>query len=106
MIAIKPDRRTNMKLRHTIYANTVLFAVLTQFTALAHAEGGQNNGRRGPPQVAIDACSGSVAGDSCSFTGRDSNEMSGTCFAPQERELACKPEGHDGRQGKGQHGNQ
>jgi hypothetical protein len=98
-----------MKLRNTIYANTVLFAVLSQFTALAHAEDGQrgqNNGRRGPPQVAIDACSSGVAGDSCSFAGRDSNEMSGTCFAPQERELACKPEGHDGRQGKGQHGNQ
>lgn len=56
-------------------------------------------GRRGPPPEAIEACENLNEGDACSFSGRDNSEMSGVCFAPSDRELACKPEGHEGRQG-------
>lgn len=96
-----------MKLHHAIYANAVLFTVLNQ-VAPSFAAGddfrGQRNGRRGPPQVAIDACGSLSAGDACSFTGRNGEQLSGTCFAPKDRELACKPEGHEHRHGHGEPG--
>jgi hypothetical protein len=91
-----------MKLRHAIYANAALLVMLNPITHSFAAEDdsrGQRNGRRGPPQVAIDACESLTAGDACSFTGRNDEQMSGACFAPQDRELACKPEGHEGRKG-------
>ena len=92
-----------MKIRHIIIAN-ILFSSL--FMAAAQAEDGQQgqrDGRRGPPQVALDACVAKVAGDACTFNGRNNEELTGTCFEPGERELACRPEGHDRRQG-GQRG--
>jgi hypothetical protein len=91
-----------MKLRHAIYANTALFVILNPIVpgfAAADDSNGQRNGRRGPPQEALDACSAMTAGDACSFTGRNDEQMSGICFAPQDKGLACKPEGHDSRQG-------
>lgn len=49
--------------------------------------------RRGPPQEAIDACQSSSAGDSCSFSGRDGETLSGTCDQKEESSpLTCKPE--------------
>jgi hypothetical protein len=96
-----------MKLRHAIYANAALFAILSPIShsfAAKDNSNSQRNGRRGPPQVAIDACDSLSAGDACSFTGRNNEQMSGTCFAPQGRDLACKPEGHEGGQGRGKSG--
>jgi hypothetical protein len=92
-----------MRIQHAIYANAALVAILNQAAPAFAADDNareQRNGRRGPPQVAIDACSSAAEGDSCSFTGRDDEQLSGTCFAPPERGLACKPEGHERRGGK------
>ena len=89
-----------MNIRQFTITN-LLFATL--FAATGHAEDGQKgqrDGRRGPPQVALDACVTKVARDACSFTGRNEEELSGICFAPAERDLACRPEGHDRRQGR------
>ena len=91
-----------MKLRHAMYANAVLFAILNPISHSFAADDdsrGQGNGRRGPPQEALEACASGSAGDACSFTGRNNQQMSGTCFAPQEKKLACKPAGHN-RRGK------
>lgn len=49
---------------------------------------------RGPPEVALEACASSVQGDPCSFEGRRGETLEGTCEAPDDRPLACRPEGH------------
>ena len=69
-----------------------LFATVSQVYA-----DDQRGGRRGPPPQAIEACASLTEGDACSFTGRNDEELTGVCFAPSDRELACKPEGHDQR---------
>ncbi|MCB1601655.1 MAG: hypothetical protein R3F18_05145 [Lysobacterales bacterium] len=56
----------------------------------AQGQGGNGQRPRKPPQEAIDACSGLKAGDVCSFTGRRET-LEGTCFAPAQKPLACKP---------------
>ena len=43
-------------------------------------QGGQQ--RKGPPPQAIEACQGKSAGAVCSFTGRNGEALTGTCFAP------------------------
>lgn len=48
---------------------------------------------RGPPQVALEACASSVQGDPCSFEGRRGEALEGTCEAPDDKPLACRPEG-------------
>lgn len=52
-----------------------------------HRKGGH---RGGPPEAAINACSGKSVGDSCYFsTNRGS--VRGTCFSPPHGGLACRP---------------
>lgn len=53
---------------------------------------GRRQGRRGPPPEALAACQGASAGDACSFEGRRGEDVTGTCFARDERPLACRPE--------------
>ena len=49
-------------------------------------------GRRGPPPVAIDACTGLAQDASCSFEGRR-GVVEGQCFTPavDDMPLACRP---------------
>jgi len=49
--------------------------------------------RRGPPSVALEACSESADQDPCRFEGRNGDQLSGTCEVIREQ-LACVPEGH------------
>lgn len=56
----------------------------------AHAQhegqGPGGGGRRhGPPPEAIDACQGKASGATCSFTDREGESLTGTCFAPPAR---------------------
>ncbi len=54
----------------------------------------QTGGHRKPPREAIEACDQVSSGSQCSFTDPKGNNVSGTCFAPQDDlPLACKPEG-------------
>ena len=96
-----------MNKRTLILATTVCTTVFAQ-SVFAERGNGQNSGRRGPPPEAIEACGGQSEGASCSFTGRNAEQLSGVCFAPQDRDLACKPDGHDERrneqQGNGDRG--
>jgi hypothetical protein len=89
-----------MKLHHFVIAGALLTSLFVN-SGYAENTQGQRNGQRGPPQVALDACSSLSEGAACSFTGRNSEELSGTCFAPSETELTCKPEGHEGGKGNG-----
>ena len=70
-------------------------ALLFAGTAYADSDGEKKprGERRGPPPVALEACANSVQGDPCSFDGRDGEALEGTCEAPAEKPLACRPEG-------------
>ena len=69
----------------------------TLFAAAAHAETEQDDddrrGHRGPPPVALEACASAVQGDPCTFEGRRGETLEGTCEAPDDKPLACRPEG-------------
>jgi hypothetical protein len=68
-----------------------LFAVLTFSTNLIFAQppGGQG-GPRKPPQEALEACKSLSSGQTCSFSA-SRGTVSGTCWAPEGKPLACKP---------------
>ena len=82
-----------MKAINSLYIYAVLMTTGNSF-AVAADDSGQR--RRGPPQVAIDACSERSEGDACSFTGRGDRNLEGTCFAPpQGDQIACRPANHE-----------
>ena len=72
-----------------------LFALL--IVGQAYAENERENERRGehrrPPAAALEACASSVQGDPCSFEGRRGEAVEGTCEAPDDKPLACRPSG-------------
>ena len=49
-------------------------------------------GQGGPPPEMLQACVGKSAGMACSVTGSQ-DQITGVCFAPQGRPLACRPDG-------------
>ena len=57
----------------------------------------QRGERRGPPQVAVEACAAAVEGDPCSFQGRRGNTLEGSCASRDDKPLACRPDGHGKR---------
>ena len=66
-----------------------LFSAVAFFSLAALAQ----DGRRGPPQEAITACSGLSANAACGFTFNGKN-LTGTCESPPDGStLACRPEG-------------
>jgi hypothetical protein len=69
-------------------------AAVVMLSSLAFAQEGPPGGRgppRRPPPEALAACEGKSAGASCSFS-HESHSVSGTCFAPEGKPLACKPD--------------
>ncbi len=85
----------------TVLALSCITAPL--FAQSAEEEGAvdyrQRGRHRGPPQEAIEACSGKPEGAECSFVGRRGETLEGTCFAGRyEGDLACRPShGPEGR---------
>ena len=79
--------------------NRSLIALLaaTLIIGTAYADSDQDKKprgeHRGPPKVALEACANSVQGDPCSFEGRRGEALEGTCEAPSDKPLACRPEG-------------
>jgi 4-amino-4-deoxy-L-arabinose transferase-like glycosyltransferase len=50
--------------------------------------------RQGPPPQAVDACTSSTQGDTCSFTQPNGNTINGSCITPPNLDvLACAPVG-------------
>ena len=70
----------------------------TLLVGTAYAESDDENKprreHRGPPEAALEVCASSVQGDSCSFEGRRGDALEGTCEAPDDKPLACRPEGN------------
>jgi len=72
----------------------ILVLLLAGLATTASAQTGPGGGRRGPPPQAIQACEGKSANDSCSFTGRNDETLTGICSAPPGvAVLACTPAG-------------
>ncbi len=57
----------------------VALVVLLPTLAFAFGGQGRGGGQNGPPQAAIDACSGKNAGDVVEFSNRRNETISGTC---------------------------
>ena len=78
-------------MRHTIAF--IVLATLLGGTALATDDSNrpQVGERRGPPEVALQACASAVQGDPCSFEGRRGENLEGSCEAPEGKPLACRP---------------
>ncbi|ANO52713.1 hypothetical protein [Woeseia oceani] len=73
---------------------TALILASLLMTSFAHAENGDSErDRRGPPKVAVEACATAVQGDPCSFADREGEILEGSCDAPDDRPLACRPAG-------------
>lgn len=53
------------------------------------SDGANKNGRRGPPPEAVAACKSLSSGATCNFTVRETEK--GTCWAPEGKPLACRP---------------
>jgi hypothetical protein len=80
-----------------MYRSLIALIALGLVAATAYAQSDEENRtnreHRGPPEVALEACSNSVQGDPCSFEGRQGEALEGSCEAPDDKPLACRPEG-------------
>jgi hypothetical protein len=101
---------THVRFKSAIVATA--FAALLGGTACACAQASPGDGAQPstqggrphhPPPEALAACENKAASDACSFTGRNNETVSGTCFAPpaftdangtahEAPPLACRPE--------------
>ncbi len=71
----------------------LIVSLLLSFMAQPGADrpGGERPGH--PPREAVDACEDLEAGEACAFEGRDQENVTGTCFTPdEEKPLACRPD--------------
>jgi len=74
---------------------SALVSILLSGAASAEDEDKKEQQRehRKPPEVAFEACAAAVQGDQCSFEGRRGESLEGSCEAPADKPLACRPEG-------------
>lgn len=47
-----------------------------------------------PPAAAIETCQGETDGDSCTMTGKEGDNLEGTCRTVSTGEFACVPNHH------------
>jgi hypothetical protein len=88
-----------LKEKYTMNTNRILIALMFAFVVPnvcadsgnpgmgPGGQGGPGNGgpRHGPPPEAFAACKGKADGAACSFVGRRSEQLTGTCFVPPAR---------------------
>lgn len=69
----------------------LMLASISITVVAAPSEEDNREGRRGPPQAAIDACVDLEQDAACTFEGRRGS-LDGVCFAPRDDlPLACRP---------------
>jgi hypothetical protein len=66
-------------------------SALSQPSGQSQQSGGQGDRPPMPPQEAFSACKSKKQGDACEFSV-SGKTMSGTCWAPESKPIACKPE--------------
>lgn len=71
---------------------TTLLSMAAAHTALSQAPNGEGQ-HPGPPPEAIAACKSMGSGAQCTFDS-ERGSISGTCWAPEGKPLACKPAGN------------
>jgi hypothetical protein len=77
-------------------AACALLGATLLFASAARAERTQGGGSGGhppgpPPQEAVQACAQKASGAACSFSIHG-HDLSGACWAPEGKPLACKPD--------------
>jgi hypothetical protein len=72
----------------TILTAVSMMTVAHPAMSEAPSDAGQHHGP--PPPEAISACNSSTSGAQCSFSA-DGVRLTGTCWAPEGKPLACKP---------------
>ncbi len=80
-----------MRFTRTVTLTTLLIAGVPH-SAMSQppSDAGQHPG---PPREAIAACKSLASGAQCSFSA-DRGSLTGTCWAPEGKPLACKPAGN------------
>lgn len=68
---------------------SILLIATAARPSLAQTPSGEGN-PHGPPAEALAACKSLSTGAECSFTN-DRGAVTGTCWAPEGKPLACKP---------------
>jgi hypothetical protein len=71
-------------------ATAIFSGALTACCGLAAQPAAGNSGPRKPPPEALESCKALSSGQACSFTAPHGT-VSGTCWAPEGKPLACKP---------------
>ena len=69
----------------------MLGAVVLAGMAAAQPQEGNGGQRRPPPPEAFEACKGLTAAKDCKFVTPE-GPVTGTCFAPEGKPLACRPD--------------
>ena len=72
------------------FALTLFTGALTACCALSAQPTDGTGGPRKPPAEALDACKSVSSGKECSFSSPQ-GKVTGTCWAPEGKPLACKP---------------
>ena len=74
----------------------------TQINAQGGSDRGPPGGGKKPTEAMLKACTAKKADDACSAEGPDGKSVAGTCFAPADKPLACRPtRKQEGGQGRG-----
>jgi hypothetical protein len=81
------------KLSHLVCITTLF---MVSGLASAQKQGGEH---RQPPAEALAACKALTSGAACSFTG-PRRSVTGSCFAPEGKPLACRPKDGERQRGK------
>ena len=86
-----------MKSSSSIAIRTALLAVLTITAGAVAAQTveDQMHHHHAPPPEALAACKSLSSGQECSFTSPHGT-MTGTCWAPEGKPLACRPKNAPG----------
>lgn len=66
------------------------FALSLCLADAASAQPAGGEGHRPPPPEALQACKSLASGAACKFTSPQGS-LTGSCWAPQDRPLACRP---------------
>lgn len=93
-------------MKSRIHCNIARFLVISSITVAAlagvsskvFAQQPEESGHKRPPAEALQACEQKKADDACEFKGRQQT-MTGTCWAPEGKPLACKPKHPPGGKG-------
>jgi hypothetical protein len=94
-----------MKFLNNLSAKTCFVSLVTLSCGALLAQPAQQGqggaGQGKPPAEAILACKSLASGQDCSFT-TNKGSRTGTCWAPEGKQLACKPKMASGSGGKNQ----